>query len=234
MQQPDLLNELKNTAWELVGYRLPKETFNDFSHPNNRLLIGVTCLRAGYADVAYQLFDSVAGEGPKENPNHHFAYVRSLVEMAEIDAERGQFERAEELMKEALKEYPESMGYMMSRVHLEVYLAYYQYHAGKKEAAHAYIQSICEREKERFAGMPRHDAVSLVGPGLCYAIHQWALFYAVEGDWARAVDKFKEMLPYAAASDAAGIQEADALLADGDAEQAFYRYVEAVRYKDGE
>lgn len=234
MQRMASLNELKNEAQELVGHRLPKETFYDFTHPNNRLLVGVTCLRAGYVDVAYNLFDSIVREGPKENPNHHFAYVRSLVEMAEIDAERGRFDRAEASMAEALKEYPESMGYMMSRVHLEVYLSYYQYHAGKKEEALACIHSICEREKARFNGMPRHDAVSLVSPGLCYAIHQWALFYAVEGDWEQAVDKFKEMLPYAGSTDPAAIQEAEALLAKGEAEQAFYRYVEAVRYNDGE
>lgn len=228
------LESLKQEAQQLIGHRLPKETFSDFAHPNNRMLAGVTCLHSGYIDLAYQLFATIVEEGPKENPNHHFAYVRSMVEMAEIDAERKQFSRAAEYMQQALASYPESMGYMMSRVHLEVYLAYYLFQAGKKEEAIRQIKTICDREIKKFQELPIHDAQSLVGPGLCYAIHQWSLFYAMEEEWELAVAKFKEMLPYAVATDSNAIREAEEFLARGKGKQAFSRYEEAVRYKDGE
>ncbi|MBA4493586.1 hypothetical protein ACFO25_04230 [Paenactinomyces guangxiensis] len=231
-QNTDSIESLKEETRQLVGHQLPKETFYDFTHPNNRMLVAVTSLRAGYADVAYKLFQTIAEEGPKENANHHFAYVRSLIEMAEMDAQAGRFSQAETLMEQALEAYPESMGYMMSRVHLEVYLAYYKFYAGKKEEAMKQIESICKREQQKFEALPEHDAKSLIGPGLCYAIHQYALFYAVDGAWIQAVNKMKEMLPYAPAIDPAAVQEAERLLAGEKAEEAFNRYTEAICYND--
>jgi hypothetical protein len=60
---------LREETRELVGHRMPKEMFLDFGHPNNRLLVGVTCLRVGYADMAYDLFRTIAKEGPKSSPD---------------------------------------------------------------------------------------------------------------------------------------------------------------------
>jgi tetratricopeptide (TPR) repeat protein len=234
MQHPVSLEALKEEAWEWVGHRLPKQTFDDFAHPNNRLLVGVTCLRAGYVETAYALFASIAAEGPKENPNHHFAYVRSLVEMAEIDAERDRFGEAARLMSEALEAYPESMGYMMSRVHLEVYLAYYLFQCGEKESAFEKIAALCERERKRFVEMPRHDAVALVGPGLCYALHQWALFFAMEDRWEEAFAKAKEMIPFASLTYEEGVREAEMLLARGEAKEAFDWLISSIQYRDGD
>ncbi|MFC7442953.1 hypothetical protein [Laceyella putida] len=231
MQKND---EMIQEAYELVGQRLPKETFLEVDHPNNRVLIAVTCLRAGAAHLAYRLFESVAQEGPKENANHHFAYVRSLVEMAEIDAEHGRYQRAAEHMSVALAEYPESMGYMMSRVHLEAYLAYYQYQAGMKGEALKGIAALCAREAQAFNELPPHDARALVGPGLCYALHQWALFYAMEGEWDQAYEKAKTMIPYASFVDEAGVEEAERLRSQGNGEAAFTVLTEAIRYRDGE
>lgn len=228
------IETLKHESEQLVGHRLPKETFMDFAHPNNRMLVGVTCLRAGYVDVAYDLFSSIAQEGPKPNPNHHFAFVRSLVEMAEIDAERENFTLAAEWMKQALDEFPESMSYMMSRVHLEVYFGYYLYQSGEKEAGLTQIQQVVEREKQRFGELPRKDAVSLVGPGLCYAIHQWSLFHALEEDWEQAIDQFKEMIPFATKIDSLKLDEAEKMRQKGLVEESYYAYVEAVQYNDNE
>jgi tetratricopeptide (TPR) repeat protein len=228
------IDGLLQEAYDLVGQRLPKETFRDAEHPNNRLLIGVTCLRVGAVNVAYRLFESIAQEGPKENANHHFAYVRSLVEMAEIDAENERYSQAAEHMATALAEYPESMGYMMSRVHLEVYLTYYQYQAGRKDEALSGIAALCAREEQAFREMELRDAKALVGPGLCYALHQWALFYAMEGEWDRAYEKAKSMIPYATSVDEAGVEQAERLHREGNGEAAMNRLIEAVRYRDGE
>ncbi|TCS97038.1 hypothetical protein [Hazenella coriacea] len=228
------METLKQESEQLVGHRLPKETFMDFTHPNNRMLVGVTCLRAGFVDVAYHLFSSIAQEGPKENPNHQFAFVRSLVEMAEIDAERENFSLAAESMKRALEEFPESMSYMMSRVHLEVYLTYYLYLSGEKEVGMQRIQEIVEREKQQFVELPRKDAVSLIGPGLCYAIHQWSLFLALEGEWELAIDQFKEMVPYTVNIDSEKWDEAERIRQVGTAEEAYHAYVSAVQYNDNQ
>ncbi|MBA4544466.1 hypothetical protein H1164_16655 [Thermoactinomyces daqus] len=225
-----VMEELKREAEAAVKHRLPRDTFLDFAHPNNRLLVGVTCLRAGLPDLAYKLFQSIAEEGPNENPNQHFAYVRSLVEMAELDAEAQRFNQAAEKMKEALAQYPETMGYMMSRVHLEVYLAYYLYQAGQKQEAVEKIAGIAGREREKFATMPQHDAVALVGPGLCYALHQWALFYAMEENWEQAAQKAAEMVPFAERVDESGLKEAKQLLERGRAEDAFRRTIDSINY----
>jgi tetratricopeptide (TPR) repeat protein len=214
----------------MVGYQLPKDTFVNFENTPTRMLVGVTCLRSGFVDLAYQVFASIVEEGPQENANRQFAYVRSLIEMAELDAERGNFAQAEQKMTEALSQYPSSMGYMMSRVHLEIYLSYYQFQSGKRDEALQRIASIVDREKQRFTEMPQQDALSLVSPGLCYAIHQWALFYADEGDWEEAFLKFKEMRPYCIEINEQGWEEAEALFAKGEKEQAFNRLSESVLY----
>lgn len=221
-------------AHELVGQKLPKEIFGDVINPNNRLLIAITCLRAGASDLAYQLFASLVEEGPKENVNHHFAYVRSLAEMAEIEAEQERYQQAMEHMGTALAEYPESMGYMMSRVHMKTYLAYYQYQAGLKEEALKGISAVCAQEEQAFKELPLQDARALVGPGLCYALHQWALFYAMEGEWDHAYDQAKTMIPFALSVDEDGVKEAERIKAQGNGEAAFSRLVEAIRYLDGE
>jgi tetratricopeptide (TPR) repeat protein len=234
MQHRDeVLRTLQTQSQQLVGVYVPKETFSHFSHPNNRMLVAVTCLRTGYTDIAYLLFETIVQEGPKQNANHHFAYVRSLVEMAEIDAERGKYEQAADTMAEALAEYPEALGYMMSRIHLEVYITYYLYQAGYQEQAREQLALICQREQKRFAELPLPDAQSWIGPGLCYAIHQWALFDAMEGNWQKAVERVKEMLPFAAATDVVGLRTADEMLAEGRVEQAFTQLIDAIQYRDG-
>jgi tetratricopeptide (TPR) repeat protein len=184
-------------------------------------LIAIHCLRANNIDIALRLLQSIAIEGPKENRNHHFAYVRSLVEMAEIVASRGEFTQAEQWISTALLHFPESMNYMMSRIHLQVYMAYYQFQAGKKEAAMIQMANICQQAKERFTSMLREDAYSLVTPGLSYAYHQWALFYAAEGEWEQAFVKYKEWFPYAVDIDEQKLTKAEWLLHNQGAEKAF-------------
>ncbi len=228
------LDQLKREAEELVGFRLPRDTFYKFDDDlNTRLLVGITCLQSGYTEQAYQIFSTIAAEGPQEEANHHFAYVRSLVELAELDASNGDFVQAEQKMEEALKQYPLSMGYMMSRVHLEVYLTYYKFKANKREEAEKQIQQIISREIEKFKELPLQDAFSLIGPGLCYAIHQWALFYADQEEWDEAIEKFKTMLDFAPKIDKHGLEEVETLLEKNQAKQAFFRLTESVRYGDG-
>jgi tetratricopeptide (TPR) repeat protein len=235
MQHSDEVSRtLQQQAQQLVGAYLPQEVFAHFSDPNHRMLVAMTCLRAGDTDVAYPLFATIAQEGPKENANHHFAYVRSLVEIAEIDAGRGKYQQAADAMVEALAAYPESLEYMMSRIHLEVYLTYYLYQAGYQQQAREQIADICQREQERFAKLPLQEAQSCIGPGLCYAIHQWALFDAMEGNWQKAVEQGKKMLSFASVTDEVNLRMADELLAVGKVEQAFTKLMDGIRYIDGE
>jgi hypothetical protein len=115
-----------------------------------------------------------------------------------------------------------------------VYLAYYEFQSGEKEKAYERIAEIVNRESDKFRAMPPHDAVALVGPGLCYAIHQWALFFAMEGDWRLATQKALAMEPFAMMVDENGLEEAKTLLIRGEAEAAFHRVIDSIRYRDGE
>src|SRR5699024_5404449 len=107
------LDQLKEAAREQVAHLLPNDIFAEFDQLNSRLLIAVTLLQRGIKELAYQLFETIAANGPDENENRHFAYVRSLAEMAEMDAEQGDFAEAEEKMATALAQFPSSMEYMM-------------------------------------------------------------------------------------------------------------------------
>ncbi|PTX64246.1 hypothetical protein C8P63_10328 [Melghirimyces profundicolus] len=227
------LDELKEAARERVAHLLPNHIFDEFDQLNSRMLIAVTLLQRGEKDLAYPLFESIAAEGPDENENRHFAFVRSLVEMAEMDAEREAFQSAEEKMKRALEHYPESMGYMMSRVHLEVYLAYYRFRLGKKEEAHRELEEIIRREEGRFRELGEEDGRNLVGPGLCYALHQLALFHGEEGDWKRAAETFHRLKDFASTVDHQGWTEAEGWMEKGDWEKAFHRMEESVTYEAG-
>jgi tetratricopeptide (TPR) repeat protein len=225
---------LKNQAYQLVGCYVPKNTFYHFTDPNPRMLVAVTCLQFGYTDIAYSLFETIVQEGPQTNANHHFAYVRSLVEMAEIDAGQRKYKQAVDAMTKALAEYPTAMSYMISRVHLEVYVTYYMYQAGDPQQARDRIAMIYQRERARFAKLPLQDARCLVGPGLCYAIHQWALFDGMEGNWEGAWERAKEMLPFVSATNPIELRKAEKMWAEGKTEQAFLQWMDAIQYLDSE
>lgn len=227
------LENLKEAARRQVAHLLPNGIFDEFDQLNSRMLIAVTCLQRGRKDLAYDLFQSIAEEGPDENENRHFAYVRSLVEMAEMDAEKEDFVQAEEKMATALKAFPESMGYMMSRVHLEVYLTYYRFRLEKKKEAFAGLEEIIRREEKRFQELGPEDGRSLVGPGLCYAVHQLALFHGEDGDWKQAVETFRRLQDFVSALDAEGWTEADGLAEKGRYQEAFHRMEESVTYQEG-
>lgn len=218
------LTFLEEESRNLVGYKLSKAVFGQFDNPNNRLIIGVACLREGYKEVAYNVFESIMEEGPKQSNDHHFAYVRSLVEIAKLEAENGRFDEAYKHMRDALDVFPEKMNYMMSRVHLEVYLTYYCFQSNKKEQAFKQVEMICGKERERFESLRLEDAYELVGPGLCYAIHQWALFYAEEGEWGCAIAKLKEAFQYTPVLHQEFVTEAKELESQGELEGAFYCY----------
>ncbi|SDX06484.1 hypothetical protein SAMN05444487_109133 [Marininema mesophilum] len=224
------INELKEAALEKVAHILPNTIFQEFDQPNSRMLIAVTLMNRGEKELAYQLFESIAAYGPDENENRHFAYVRSLIEMAEMDAEKERFVKAEAYMMKALAEFPDSMGYMMSRTHLEVYHSYYLFKLGKKEAAHRELEKLILREGARFASLPQEDGQNLVGPALCYAIHQLALFHAEEGDWEGAATSFERLLPYVIWVDEEGWNEGDRMMKEGKKDVGFQRMVEAVTY----
>lgn len=234
MEEHVMSNEyqhLKDEAYELVGRTLPNDTFLYFDHElTTRMLVAVSCVRVGAKDLAYRLFATNAQAGPQDNANQHFAYVRSLVEMAEMDAERGQYALAEEEMAEALEQYPDSMSYMMSKVHLEIYLQYYRFQAGNHSLAYEKLGQLIEREKEKFVAHPPKDAVALVGPGLCYAIHQLALFYAEEGNWIEACATLQKMGFYALEVHQATIEDAQKFLAQGQGEEAFQMLQQAYHY----
>ncbi|SDZ29303.1 hypothetical protein [Thermoactinomyces sp. DSM 45892] len=227
------LTQLKAEAYEEVGRMLPHDTFYHFDQElTARMLVAVTCMRKGAKDLAYRLFAVNAQEGPQENANQHFAYVRSLIEMAEMDAERGRYALAEEEMAEALVQYPDSMGYMMSKVHLEVYLQYYRFQAGKHALANEELRRIIDREQNRFSSYPDRDGVALVGPGLCYAIHQLALFYAEEGKWEEACSTMRQSEKYAMETNPIMIEEAQKFLAQGQGEEAFQLLQQAYMYHE--
>ncbi|MDQ0416483.1 tetratricopeptide (TPR) repeat protein [Croceifilum oryzae] len=225
------LKQLKEEAYEVVGKTLPNDTFYNFDQElTTRMLVAVSCMRKGAKDLAYRLFEANAQEGPQENANQHFAYVRSLIEMAEMDAERGEYVLAEEKMAEALLQYPDSMSYMMSKVHLEVYLQYYRFQAGKHALADEELRRVIDREKKRFTGYSDQDGVSLVGPGLCYAIHQLALFYAEEGKWEEACATIQQSETYAMESNPVMIEDAQKFLSQGQGEEAFQLLQQAYMY----
>lgn len=225
------LQQLKEEAYELVGRSLPNDTFLCFDHElTTRMLVAVSCMRVGAKDLAYRLFATNAQAGPQENANQHFAYVRSLVEMAEMDAERGQYVLAEEKMAEALEQYPDSMSYMMSKVHLEIYLQYYRFQAGKHSLAYEKLKQLIDREKEKFSSHSIKDAVALVGPGLCYAIHQLALFYAEEGNWIEACATIQQISSYALEVHRSMVEDAKKFLDQGQGEEAFQIFQQAYHY----
>ncbi|MBD1373811.1 hypothetical protein IC620_15815 [Hazenella sp. IB182357] len=214
-----------------VGHLLPKETFMDYAHPNNRMLIAVTLLRQGEEDLAYHLYQEIVAEGPKENPNHHFAFVRSLIDLSEVDSKYERFADATNKLQLALRHFPDSMGYMTSKVHLEVYLAYYLYLAGDRPEALKQIAHVCKQEKSRFELMPLLDAKVIVGPGLCYALHQWALFYVMEEKWGQAISKIVEMKAFAHVVEETYVAEA-LQLQESDPEAAFQLLEQAFQYED--
>lgn len=221
---------LKNKALQLVRNYLPKNIIDKFEDPNNRLIIAITFLQYDYRDLAYNLFSTIACEGPKENPNHQFAYVRSLIEMAEIDADRSFFQKAEAAISLALEALPDSMNYMVSRVHIEVYLTHYQFQLGKKEEAMKRISLLCQREINKFHSYTSNEAYSLVGPGLCYSIHQWALFFVQEGFWEEAVKKIKELIAYTPSIQKMLWEEAQGFERENELKKAFYCYERALNY----
>ncbi|MCS1351902.1 lipopolysaccharide assembly protein LapB [Mechercharimyces sp. CAU 1602] len=227
----DSLTNLKNEAESWVAHQLPKGFFADFHDMNNRMLVAVTCMQQGKRELAYRIFASLAAEGAQENPNRHFAYVRSLVELAEMDADKGDYPLAAQRMEEALPAYPISMGYMMSRVHLEVYLCYYWFQAGEKEKAHQELKKIIAREKERFDALALEDGINLVTPGLGYAVHQLALLYAEEKDWRMAVNTFLTLHPYAKEVVKDEWDLAEALAEKNEWEVAFQHYASALVYE---
>ncbi|MFC4076263.1 hypothetical protein [Salinithrix halophila] len=227
------LDELKEAAREKVAHLLPNHIFSEFDQLNSRMLIAVTLMQRGEKALAYPLFETIAANGPDDNENRHFAYVRSLVEMAEMDAAEERFAEAERKMEDALSAYPDSMGYMMSRFHLEVYLCYYRYRLGRKEEAERELEGLIRREEDRFAGYTEEDGRNLVGPGLCYAIHQLALFQAEEREWEKAVSTFRRLQPFASSVDEEGWRKAEHLVDEGAWEEAFSKMTESVVYEAG-
>ena len=227
------LDQLKEAAREQVAHLLPNDIFAEFDQLNSRLLIAVTLLQRGMKELAYQLFETIAANGPDENENRHFAYVRSLAEMAEMDAEQGDFAEAEEKMATALAQFPSSMEYMMSRTHQEVYLCYYRFRLGKREQAYRELEAIVQREADRFQSHELEHGRNLVGPGLCYAVHQLALFHAEEGEWEKAVDTFRPMETYAMSVDRSQWDQALKLAEEGQFEEAFHQMEESVTYHVG-
>lgn len=224
------MEALKKAARERVSHLLPNTTFHDFDDLNARMLIAVTLLQRGEKELAYRLFETIASHGPQENENQHFAYVRSLVELAELDAERERFTQAEARMAEGLAQFPESMNYMMSRTHLHVYLTYYRYRLGKREEAHHQLEELIRQEEERFRALPQEDGINLVGPGLCYAIHQHSLFFVEEEKWQQAVETFRRMRQFANYTDEVGWKEAEDLVDTGKWEAAYNRMVDSITY----
>ncbi|SMO70554.1 hypothetical protein [Melghirimyces algeriensis] len=227
------LDQLKEAAYERVAHMLPNHIFNEFDQLNSRMLIAVTLMQRGEKNLAYRLFETIAENGPDENENRLFAYVRSLTEMAEMDAEREAFDQAEKKMETALHYFPESMGYMMSRVHLEVYLTYYRFQLGHKERAICELKEIVDREEAKFRSQTDEDGRNLVGPGLCYALHQLALFYAEKEGWKKAVENFRLLKKYASSIDEKGWEKALQLEKEGLYEEAFRQMEESVSYQAG-
>ncbi|MFD1408874.1 tetratricopeptide repeat protein [Kroppenstedtia eburnea] len=227
------LDNLKEAARQQIAHLLPNGIFDEFDQLNSRMLIAVTCLQRGLKDLAYPLFQSIAEHGPADNENRHFAYVRSLVEMAEMDAEKEDFAQAEEKMDTALREFPESMGYMMSRVHLEVYLTYYRYRLGKKEAAYAGLEEIIRREEKRFRELGPEDGRNLAGPGLSYAIHQLALFHGEDGNWKQAVEVFRRLRDTVSEVDEESWGQGESLAEQGRYAEAYQQMEGSVSYHAG-
>jgi tetratricopeptide (TPR) repeat protein len=222
---------LREKARERVAHLLPNTTFDEFDDANTRMLVAITLLQRGEKELAAELFETIAAEGPQENENRHFAYVRSLVELAELDAEQEQFGEAESRMEEALNHFPESMSYMMSRSHLEVYLIYYRYRLGKRDQAHEDLLQWIRGQEARFQEMSPEDGRNLVGPGLCYGIHQQSLFYVEEGDWQRAVESFLRLRAYANHIDETGWEEAERLMEENRWEEAYQKLVDSTSYQ---
>jgi len=232
MERTVPLDVLAARAEERVGRLVPNNTFAQFADPNVRLMVGVMLLREGYADDAYDVFASVAEEGPKTDTNEHFAYVRSLAEMAEISAARGDFALAERQMREALAQYPPQLGYMLSVDHLRVYLAYYVFRQGRFDEAVALCRAVIEDKQRAFAQYADEtDARLVVGPALCYAIHQMALFYVERGEADQALEWIRQLRRYAPAVDEAAWQAAEAREASGDWRGAVEAFGAAVSYQ---
>ncbi|SFS63367.1 hypothetical protein [Marininema halotolerans] len=227
------IEELQAEARLKVAHLLPNTIFEEFDQPNARMLIAVTLMNRGEKELAYELFKSISLLGPSDNENRHFAYVRSLIEMAEMDAEKDHFVKAEDAMAKALEAFPESMDYMMSKVHLEVYHSYYRFKMGELMEAHDELEQIIQREIKRFDALPLEDGQNLIGPGLCYAIHQKALFYGEEGSWERAVNSFDRLCPYATWVNDEKWKEGQALVQAGQLEEGFSVLVEAIAYEAG-
>ncbi|MFD1426896.1 tetratricopeptide (TPR) repeat protein [Kroppenstedtia sanguinis] len=227
------LEDLKESARQQIGHLLPSSIFDEFDQLNSRMLIAVTCMQRGLKGLAYPLFQSIAEQGPSENENLHFAYVRSLVEMAEMDAEQEDFAQAEKKMDTALQEFPESMGYMMSRIHLEVYLTYYRFRLGQKETAYAGLEEIIRQEEQRFRELGPEDGRNLAGPGLSYAIHQLALFYGEDGNWQQAVETFRRLRETVAEVDEIAWGQGERLAEAGRYEEAFQQLEASVSYQAG-
>ncbi|QKG83590.1 hypothetical protein GXN76_03285 [Kroppenstedtia pulmonis] len=225
---------LKQQAMEKVSHLLPKDIFNEFDNLNSRMLVAVTCLQRGEKELAYGLFESIAAHGPSENENRQFAFVRSLVEMAEMDAEKENFRDAVQKMSVALASFPEGMNYMMSRTHLDVYLTYYRFRLGERDQAKEELQNIILREKKKFAQYKDpEEGRNLLGPALCYAIHQQALFYGEEKEWEQAVKVFEGIRDYAGSIDERGWKEAEEMKQDHLYEEAFQCLTESTFYEAG-
>ncbi|WP_044641061.1 hypothetical protein [Risungbinella massiliensis] len=225
------LETLKEEAYQRIRHLLPRDTFLSFEKPRTRLLIAMTGHRKGIVDTAYRVFESIAAEGPQEDENDQFAFVRSLAELAEMDAEKGNFELAEERMERALHYYPPHMTYMMSKIHLEIYLTYYRFQVGKKELAFQEIDQIIHRKKSDFAKEKWVDALETESPALGYAIEQKSLFYAMDGNWKQAYLTYEEMEHYTDQINQVKWTEAKELF-DGEKYQDAYNLLtEAISYR---
>ncbi|MCF6092375.1 hypothetical protein L1765_00015 [Microaerobacter geothermalis] len=227
----EMVNQLAERAEKLVGRFLPNDTFRKFSQPNTRMMVAVMALRYHHHDLAYDIFHTIAVEGPKEDQNEHFAYVRSLAEMAEINGSRGNYELAIQQMEEAISQYPPQMGYMMSIEHLKVYLCDYYFHKGEQEKAITMCKRLIEEKKEEFYSYSsQEEAKSTVGPSLCYAIHQLALFYRQMEWWQEALAWMKELYLFALQINYELWDKAEDKENSGERKEAFDMYQEAISY----
>lgn len=224
------LESLKEEAYQRIKHLLPRDTFVSFEEPRTRLLIAMTGYRKGIVDTAYRVFESIAAEGPQEDENDQFAFVRSLAELAEIDAEKGNFELAEKRMETALHYYPAHLTYMMSKIHLEIYLTYYRFQVGKKELAFQEIEQIIDKKKRDFVREEWNDALETVRPALGYSIEQKSLFYAMDEDWKQAFLTYEEMQHYTDQINQEMWSEAKGLFQRGKYQEAYELLTNAITY----
>lgn len=210
---------------------LAKSVLDDLTDSNNVILAAISCLKSNHQSLAKQLFEHVAAAGPRENAKHHFAYIRSLIELAELSASNKDFGRAIEYMQRALEQYPNDMLYMMSKVHLKVYFSYYLFQYGREHEALSQLDDIIKRRSQRFDELSLKDAYCIVGPSLCYAIHQKALFFYQKGKWQEAVDELKQIVKFTDKVDQVEYNAFKDMYNQGVFKEAFTLLENAVKYE---